>query len=113
MNTLQHSVVHRLPHSYRKGTASGRSGTEAVMLSINAAEDDLTGLCLLSHQGEQAWEVMTFIKEALAEIQLECCVVEWEGQPCLFVARHDEPAATCRLKNFGVCIAETFRHRSA
>ena len=113
MNTLQHSVVHRLPHSYRKGRDSERAGIDAIALSINAAEDDLTGLSLLSHQGEQAWEVMEMIKASLAEIQLDCTVVEWEGQPCLFVARDDESATTCRLKNFGVCIAEPFREHSA
>ncbi|MDK6951247.1 hypothetical protein QP384_11005, partial [Klebsiella pneumoniae] len=37
-----------------------------------------------------------------------CSVLECEGEPCLFVNLQDEFAATCRLKNFGVAIAEPF-----
>ncbi|MNL83186.1 hypothetical protein D3C87_2107620 [compost metagenome] len=51
---------------------------------------------------------MQKIEAALAEIQLACTVVEWEGEPCLFVHRDDESATTCRLKSFGVGIAEPF-----
>ncbi|MDI8954396.1 hypothetical protein MJO10_32290, partial [Salmonella enterica subsp. enterica serovar Anatum] len=40
--------------------------------------------------------------------QVPCSVLECEGEPCLFVNRQDEFAATCRLKNFGVAIAEPF-----
>ena len=113
MNTLQHSVVHRLPQSYRWGVGTAGPSVEPSLLSSVDAEDDLIGLTLLSHQGVQAWDIMKIIKEALAEIQLDCSIVEWEGEPCLFVARHDECATTCRLKNFGVGIAEPFKHASA
>ncbi|MFU9136476.1 YejG family protein [Erwinia tasmaniensis] len=111
---LQHSVVHRLPQSYRWGTGSAKLSVEPLPLVLNgvADDDDLIGLSLLSHQGEQAWDIMQMIKEALADIKLECAVVEWDGQPCLFVTRHDESATTCRLKNFGVGIAETWRNHS-
>lgn len=110
VNRLQHSVVHRLPQSYRWGAGKR---LEPRALSGTEAEDDLVGLSLLSHQGVQAWDIMQMLKEALAEIQLDCAVVEWEGEPCLFVARNDECATTCRLKNFGVGIAEAFKNMPA
>lgn len=106
VNRLQHSVVHRLPQSYRWGAGNR---LEPRVSGGAEAEDDLVGLSLLSHQGVQAWDIMQMLKDALAEIQLDCAVVEWEGEPCLFVARDNESATTCRLKNFGVGIAETFR----
>ncbi|HAZ54168.1 MAG TPA: hypothetical protein DCY50_03865, partial [Franconibacter helveticus] len=46
--------------------------------------------------------------QALSDIEVDCSVLECEGEPTLFVNRQDEFAATCRLKNFGVAIAETF-----
>ena len=110
VNKLQHSIVHRLPQSYRWGVGNL---PEPRLADVLAAEDDLIGLNLLSHQGAQAWDIMQMLKEALAEIQLDCAVVEWEGEPCLFVARNDECTATCRLKNFGVGIAETFKDMPA
>lgn len=109
MNTLQNSVVHRLPQSYRWGAGPMGTCVEPLILNSHKADDDLIGLTLLSQSGKQAWEIMQIIKDALMEIQIDCAVVEWAGEPCLFVARHDESAATCRLKNFGVGIAETFR----
>ena len=42
------------------------------------------------------------------DIEVDCSVLECEGEPCLFVNMQDEFAATCRLKNFGVAIAEPF-----
>ncbi|MEN5014894.1 YejG family protein [Erwinia sp. Eh17-17] len=108
MNTLQHSVVHRLPLSYRWGTGPVGLVIEAQTLNGLSSEDDLIGLRLLSHSGAPAWEIMQKIEAALAEIQLACSVVEWEGEPCLFVQREDESATTCRLKSFGVGIAEPF-----
>lgn len=113
MSSLQHSIVHRLPQSYRWGASPGGAGVQPIVMSTVAAEDDLIGLSLLSDSGEQAWRVMQMIKEALADIQLDCAVLEWEGQPCLFVARHDESTTTCHLKNFGVGIAEPFGQTSA
>lgn len=113
MNTLQHSVIHRLPQSYRWGTGPAGSSVEPLLLNSMTADDDLVGLTLLSHQGGQAWDIMQMIQDALAEIQIECAVVEWAGEPCLFVARQDECSTTCRLKNFGVGIAEPFRDASA
>lgn len=35
---------------------------------------------------------------SLQEIQVDCAIVEWEGEPCLFVQRSDESATMCRLK---------------
>lgn len=108
LNTLQHSVVHRLPQSYRWCTGSAGASVEPLAVNLRDSDDDLIGLRLLSHDGASAWEIMQSIKLALADIQLECAVLEWEGEPCLFVHRQDESTTTCRLKNFGVGIAETF-----
>jgi hypothetical protein len=105
LNTLPLSIVHRLPQSYR--WAAGLAGG-AVELNTLAAEDDLIGLRLLSHDGAPAWDVMQKMRAMLADIQVECTIVEWQGEPCLFVQRSDECAATVRLKNQGVAIAETF-----
>ncbi|CQR26215.1 putative cytoplasmic protein [Yersinia enterocolitica] len=44
---------------------------------------------------------------SLQEIQVDSAIVEWEGEPCLFVHRQDESATMCRLKDVGVAIAET------
>ena len=41
-------------------------------------------------------------------VVVDSSVLECEGEPCLFVKSQDEFAATCRLKNFGVAIAEPF-----
>lgn len=108
LNTLQHSVVHRLPQSYRWCTSHAGLVLEPLALNRLNSDDDLIGLRLLSHSGSSAWEIMQKIEATLADIQLTCSVVEWEGEPCLFVHRADESTTTCRLKNFGVGIAEPF-----
>ncbi|ORM80907.1 YejG family protein [Mixta gaviniae] len=108
MNTLQLSVVHRLPESYRWAAGLAGGVVEPHTLNALAAEDDLIGLRLLSHDGAPAWEIMQKMRAMLADIQVDCTVVEWQGEPCLFVQRSDESAATVRLKNQGVAIAETF-----
>ena len=107
-NVLQHSVVHRLPSSYRR--CNGAVGVTVEPQSENGFhhDDDWIGFCLLSHSGESAWDVMQQIRQILADIRLECMVLELEGEPHLFVYRQDECATTCRLKNFGVGIAESF-----
>ncbi|QKJ87868.1 hypothetical protein PMPD1_2932 [Paramixta manurensis] len=105
---LPMSVVHRLPQYYRWSAGLAGSRVEPYTLSESGNENDLIGLKLLSHNGAPAWDVMAVLKAALADIQLECALLEWEGEPCLFVQRVDECAATGRLKNQGVAIAETF-----
>jgi hypothetical protein len=108
LSGLQLSIVHRLPHSYR-WCAEGPGGKiEPQDNNLLANEQDLIGLRLLSHDGKSAWEVMQQMKMMLAEIEVNGSVVECEGEPCLFVRRCDESATTCRLKNQGVAIAETF-----
>ncbi|MEJ4044902.1 YejG family protein [Erwinia sp. SLM-02] len=108
LNTLQHSVVHRLPASYRRCSGPVGVTVEPQASNVLNSDDDLIGLRLLSHNGDSAWEIMQNIKLALADMQLDCAVLELEGEPCLFVHRQDECTTTCRLKNFGVGIAETF-----
>ncbi|KOC89355.1 YejG family protein [Winslowiella iniecta] len=108
MNTLQLSVVHRLPQSYRWCAGLAGGSVEPLEISALAHDNDLIGLKLLSHDGELAWDIMHMLKASLVDIQVECSVVEWQGEPCLFVHRDDESATNCRLKNQGVAIAETF-----
>ncbi len=108
LNTLQLSVVHRLPESYRWVAGLTGGVVEPHALNTLAAEDDLIGLRLLSHDGASAWDIMQKMRAMLADIQVDCAVIEWQGEPCLFVQRSDESAATVRLKNQGVAIAETF-----
>ncbi|KEA51591.1 hypothetical protein DT73_16925 [Mangrovibacter sp. MFB070] len=108
MNTLQHSIVSRLPQGYQWSAGFAGSKVEPIPQNGPAGEDNLVGLKLLSHDGDKAWPVMYKLSQALNDIALECCVLECEGEPCLFVNQQDEFAATCRLKNFGVAIAEPF-----
>jgi hypothetical protein len=108
VNTIQLSIVHRLPQSYR--WSAGFAGSRVEPIPQNGPQNDncLVGLKLLSPDGEKAWPVMHTLSQALTDIEVACSVLECEGEPCLFVERQDEFAATCRLKNFGVAIAEPF-----
>jgi hypothetical protein len=72
-------------------------------------ENSLVALKLLSPDGEKAWPVMHKLSQALSDIEVDCSVVECEGEPCLFVNLQDEFAATCRLKNFGVAMPNLLR----
>jgi hypothetical protein len=108
VNTLQLSIVHRLPQSYR--WLSGFAGSRVEPIPQNGAqsENSLVALKLLSPDDENAWSVLHKLSQALSDIEVDSSIVECEGEPCLFVNRQDEFAATCRLKNFGVAIAEPF-----
>lgn len=107
MNNIQLSVVHRLPQSYR--WLSGFDGVKVEPIPLLGSEEgnNLIGLKLLSHEGDVARQVMHRLSECLQEIQVDSSVVEYDGQPCLFVKRDDESATLCRLKNTGAAIAET------
>ncbi|HHL2499507.1 TPA: YejG family protein [Yersinia enterocolitica] len=108
MNNIQLSVVHRLPQSYR--WLSGFIGVKVEPMPLAAIDDsnnDLMGLKLLSHDGAHAQIIMQRLHLSLQEIQVDSAIVEWEGEPCLFVHRQDESATMCRLKDVGVAIAET------
>jgi hypothetical protein len=106
VENFQLSVVHRLPQSYR--WLSGFTGIKVEPIPLSGIDEDnnLIGLKLLSHDGSEASRVMQQLKASLQEIQVDCSVVEWEGEPCLFVHRSDESATMCRLKNVGAAIAE-------
>lgn len=108
VNTLQLSIVHRLPHCYRWLTGFAGSKVEPIPQNGPKAENCLIGLKLLSDNSDSAWPTMHNLSLALRDIEVDSSVVECEGGPCLFVNRQDELAATCRLKNFGVAIAESF-----
>ncbi len=106
MNTQQLSIVHRLPQSYR--WLAGFAGSRVEPIPQNGAqnENSLVALKLLSPDGEKAWPVMHAqpgVKRHRSRLFRAGC----EGEP-LFVNLQDEFAATCRLKNFGVAIAEPF-----
>ncbi|TCL07274.1 MULTISPECIES: YejG family protein [Sodalis] len=105
MNNLQLSVIHRLPQSYRY--LNGFCGLKVEPIdSVGKGENELVGLTLLNHEGGTAWQTMRELAGSLMEIQISCSVLEYEGQPCLFLHRDDECTALCRLKNIGVAIAE-------
>lgn len=118
MNSFQLSIVHRLPQSYR--WSSGLTGVQVEPIYLektvgventdvnNSAieSNSLIGLKLLSEEGEAAWQIMKRLNQSLQEMQVNCSVVELDGEPCLFVHLEDESAAMCRLKNVGVAIAE-------
>ncbi|HHT2155336.1 TPA: YejG family protein [Escherichia coli] len=116
MTSLQLSIVHRLPQNYR--WSAGFAGSKVEPIPQNGPCGDnslvalkllsLVALKLLSPDGDNAWSVMYKLSQALSDIEVPCSVLECEGEPCLFVNRQDEFAATCRLKNFGVAIAEPF-----
>lgn len=108
MNTLQLSIIHRLPQSYRWLDGFAGAKVEPIPQNGQAEDDTLVALKLLSPDGDNAWSVMHKLSQALSDIEVNCSVLECEGEPCLFVNGEDEFAATCRLKNFGVAIAEPF-----
>ncbi|MBV7407108.1 YejG family protein [Enterobacter sp. ENT03] len=112
MNTLNLSIVHRLPQNYRWLAGSAGSKVEPIPHNGQSGDNCLVALKLLSPDGDSAWPVMHKLSEALSDIEVDCSVLECEGEPCLFVNRQDEFAATCRLKNFGVAIAEPFSNNN-
>jgi len=105
---LQLSIVHRLPQNYRWSAGFAGSKVEPIPQNGPCGDNSLVALKLLSPDGDNAWSVMYKLSQALSDIEVPCSVLECEGEPCLFVNRQDEFAATCRLKNFGVAIAEPF-----
>lgn len=108
MNLLQLSVVRRLPQSYRWLNGFAGLKVEPIPPNGSCCDNCLVALKLLSPDGENAWPVMRKFSQALSDIAVDSSVLECEGEPCLFVNLQDESAATCRLKNFGVAIAEPF-----
>ncbi|OCQ52682.1 hypothetical protein Ppb6_02026 [Photorhabdus australis subsp. thailandensis] len=106
MNNIQLSVVHRLPQSYR--WSPGLVGIKVEPLPVDEVnvKSSLMGLKLLSHEDAAAWNVMQKLQQSLADMQIGSTVIEWEGQPCLFVDSEDESAVMCRLKTLGAAIAE-------
>ena|GEM_PF-23322 len=108
MTPLQLSIVHRLPQNYRWSAGFAGSKVEPIPQNGPCGDNSLVALKLLSPDGDNAWSVMYKLSQALSDIEVPCSVLECEGEPCLFVNRQDEFAATCRLKNFGVAIAEPF-----
>nr|WP_152754482.1 MULTISPECIES: YejG family protein [Citrobacter] len=112
VTTLQLSIVHRLPQNYRWSAGFAGSKVEPIPQNGQSVENSLVALKLLSPDGDSAWPVMHKLSQALSDIEVPCSVLECEGEPCLFVNRQDEFAATCRLKNFGVAIAEPFSNNN-
>lgn len=106
MVSIQLSVVHRLPQSYCWLPGFIGIKVEPIHLSGKNEDNCLIGLKLLSHEGTDAWRVMQQLNASLKEIQIDCAMVECEGEPCLFVQRSDESAVMCLLKHVGAAIAE-------
>lgn len=106
LNILQLSIVHRLPHSYRWRTGFTGSRVEPILQNDRSDENELIGLKLLGYDGEKIASIMDKLSQVLSDIDVASSVVECDGELCLFVSQQDELAATCRLKNCGVAIAE-------
>ncbi|STU93298.1 Uncharacterised protein [Klebsiella pneumoniae subsp. ozaenae] len=104
------TTLYRTPSAAELSLAGRFAGSRVEPIPQNGAqnENSLVALKLLSPDGEKAWPVMHKLSQALSDIEVDCSVLECEGEPCLFVNLQDEFAATCRLKNFGVAIAEPF-----
>lgn len=107
LTILQLSIVHRLPQSYRWRTGFTGSRVEPIAQNDSDHENRLIGLKLLGYEGEKVVAIMNKLSQVLSDIDVSSSVVECEGELCLFVSQHDEHAATCRLKNCGVAIAES------
>ena len=58
MNTLQLSIVHRLPQSYRWSAGFAGSKVEPIPQNVAGCENCLVALKLLSPSDENAWRVM-------------------------------------------------------
>lgn len=112
LNLLQLSIVHRLPQSYRWRTGFAGSCVEPIANNDSPQENQLIGLKLLGYDGEKIAIIMEKLSQALSDIDVTSSVVECEGELCLFVSQQDELAATCRLKNCGVAIAELMTTQS-
>lgn len=80
MNTLQLSIVHRLPQSYR--WSAGFAGSKVEPIPQNGAGSDncLVALKLLSPSDENAWRVMERLSQALTDIEVDSSVLECEGE---------------------------------
>lgn len=102
------------PSAAKLSLVGGSAGSKVEPIPQNgqSTENSLVALKLLSPAGDSAWSVMHKLSQALSDIEVPCSVLECEGEPCLFVNRQDEFAATCRLKNFGVAIAEPFSNNN-
>lgn len=109
MTSLQLSIVHRLPQNYRWSAGFAGSKVEPIPQNGPCGDNSLVALKLLSPDGDNAWSVMYKLSQALSDIEVPCSVLECEGEPCLFVNRQDEFAATCRLKNFAWQLPNPFQ----
>jgi hypothetical protein len=70
VNTLQLSIVHRLPQSYRWLAGFAGSRVEPIPQNVDDAEGSLVALKLLSPDGESAWPVMHKLSQALSDIEV-------------------------------------------
>ncbi|PHP39189.1 hypothetical protein CR084_02950, partial [Salmonella enterica subsp. enterica serovar Typhimurium] len=55
MNTLQLSIVHRLPQNYRWSAGFAGSKVEPIPQNGQSTENSLVALKLLSPAGDSAW----------------------------------------------------------
>lgn len=74
MNTLQLSIVHRLPQSYRWSAGFAGSKVEPIPQSGANSDNCLVALKLLSPEEGNAWPVMEKLSQALTDIErLQLC----------------------------------------
>ena len=73
--TLQLSIVHRLPQSYRWSVGFAGSKVEPIPQNGQSNENSLVALKLLSPDGDSAWSVMHKLSQALSDIEVPCSVL--------------------------------------
>ncbi len=108
MNTLQLSIVHRLPQSYRWSAGFAGSKVEPIPQNVAGCENCLVALKLLSPSDENAWRVMERLSQALTDIEVDSSVLECEGEPCLFVKSRGRVCCHLPPEKFWRCYCRAF-----
>lgn len=67
--TLQLSIVHRLPQSYRWSVGFAGSKVEPIPQNGQSNENSLVALKLLSPDGDSAWSVMHKLSQPSATLR--------------------------------------------
>ncbi len=80
MNTQQLSIVHRLPQSYRWLAGFAGSRVEPIPAKRRAEREQSRCPEIAEPDGEKAWPVMHKLSQALSDIEVDCSVLECEGE---------------------------------
>lgn len=90
MNTLQLSIVHRLPQNYRWSAGFAGSKVEPIPQNGQSTENSLVALKLLSPAGDSAWSVMHKLSQALSDIEVPCLSAKG-NRACSLIVRMSLP----------------------